>query len=287
MSSNAGKHTFYDLNHDLDGVDVDLREEEEEDDDRREGGEGEEEDNEEGGAEGDEDNEDGEEDGDDDTLPYVSGDEEEEEDPQPDNEEESDEDAMMQEEGATAYGSRKRRRVKKTTVAATTLPGVRASSSLLDSDEDDGEEYGDPMEDSSDEDEGWTVRPVELMEQALREDLVPQKTYAEVSARSKVVRDAHGNVVDTYHRTVPWMTKYEAAALLGMRIKQLEHGSAPLVDLPEHLMHPEKLNDQWTREVAVLELKAKCLPFIVQRPVGNQFEYWRVQDLEIIDPSFA
>ena len=97
----------------------------------------------------------------------------------------------------------------------------------------------------------------------------------EVSKLSRVIRDENNIIIDTLHRTLPYLTKYEKARVLGQRAKQIETGSKPFVKIPENII------DSYV--IAELELREKKIPFIIKRPIpGGAFEYWNIKDLEII-----
>lgn len=99
--------------------------------------------------------------------------------------------------------------------------------------------------------------------------------YDEVKALSKVTRDEHNIIIDPLHKTLPFLTKYEQARILGQRAKQIECGAKPLVKVPENII------DSYI--IAKLELEQKKIPFIIRRPIPNGgCEYWSLQDLEII-----
>ena len=92
---------------------------------------------------------------------------------------------------------------------------------------------------------------------------------------SKVVRNAQGIIIDLLHRTIPFLTKYEKARILGQRAKQINSGAYPFVKVPENVI------DGYI--IAEMELKQKRIPFIIRRPLPNGgSEYWKVQDLEDI-----
>jgi DNA-directed RNA polymerase I, II, and III subunit RPABC2 len=98
----------------------------------------------------------------------------------------------------------------------------------------------------------------------------------EVSKLSKVIRDDDNNIIDPLHRTLPFLTKYEKARILGQRAKQIETGAKPFVRVPENII------DSYI--IAELELKEKKIPFIIKRPIpGGAFEYWNIKDLENIN----
>jgi DNA-directed RNA polymerase I, II, and III subunit RPABC2 len=99
--------------------------------------------------------------------------------------------------------------------------------------------------------------------------------YDEVAKLSIVVKNSDGIIIDPLHKTVPYLTKYEKARILGQRAKQIETGSRPYVKVPENIV------DGYI--IAELELKEKKMPFIIRRPIpGGAFEYWNLKDLEIV-----
>jgi DNA-directed RNA polymerase I, II, and III subunit RPABC2 len=99
--------------------------------------------------------------------------------------------------------------------------------------------------------------------------------YDEISKLSVVVRNSDNIIVDPLHRTIPYLTKYERARILGQRAKQIETGAKPLVKIPENIV------DSYI--IAELELREKKIPFIIRRPIpGGACEYWNLRDLEVI-----
>jgi DNA-directed RNA polymerase I, II, and III subunit RPABC2 len=100
--------------------------------------------------------------------------------------------------------------------------------------------------------------------------------YDEIVALTNVVRDDMNNIVDPFHKTIPFLTKYEKTRVLGMRAKQINSGCQTFVKVPEHII------DGYL--IAEMELKEKRIPFIMRRPLPNGgFEYWNLKDLEIIN----
>lgn len=99
--------------------------------------------------------------------------------------------------------------------------------------------------------------------------------YEEIAKLSVVVKNSDGIIVDPLHRTIPYLTKYERARVLGQRAKQIETGAKPLVKVPESIV------DGYI--IAELELREKKIPFIIRRPIpGGGCEYWSIKDLEIV-----
>ena len=99
--------------------------------------------------------------------------------------------------------------------------------------------------------------------------------YDEILAMTKIVRDKSGIIIDDLHKTIPYLTKYEKARVLGQRSKQINSGATAFVKVPE------KVIDGYL--IADLELKEKRIPFIIRRPLPNGgSEYWKISDLENI-----
>jgi DNA-directed RNA polymerase I, II, and III subunit RPABC2 len=86
--------------------------------------------------------------------------------------------------------------------------------------------------------------------------------------------------IDTKTRiTLPYYTKYEQTALLGIRKQQLADGSLPLVDIKEFIPSNPLFLDQ----VATKEIYQRKLPFIIHRrfPSGVS-EYWSASELSVM-----
>jgi DNA-directed RNA polymerase I, II, and III subunit RPABC2 len=99
--------------------------------------------------------------------------------------------------------------------------------------------------------------------------------YEEIEKMSLIIRNSDGIIIDPLHKTIPYLTKYEKARILGQRAKQIETGAKPLVKVPENIV------DSYI--IAELELKEKKIPFIIRRPIpGGACEYWHLKDLENI-----
>jgi DNA-directed RNA polymerase subunit K/omega len=99
--------------------------------------------------------------------------------------------------------------------------------------------------------------------------------YDEITSLTKVVRDNDNIIIDPLHTTLPFLTKYERARILGQRAKQIESGAKPFISVPENIIE--------SNIIAELELQQKKIPFIIRRPLPHGgFEYWNLKDLEII-----
>ena len=74
------------------------------------------------------------------------------------------------------------------------------------------------------------------------------------------------------YRTSNILTKYEKTKILSERTQQLANGSEHYID------DISKFNNIY--EIACEELRTKKIPFIIKRPIGKSFEYWKLKDLE-------
>ena len=75
----------------------------------------------------------------------------------------------------------------------------------------------------------------------------------------------------------PFMTIYEKTSILSLRMEQLAHGAPSYLDP----MLVREIKD--VRKIAIEELKAKAIPFMVCRtlPTGKK-EYWKLEDLIVL-----
>jgi hypothetical protein len=62
---------------------------------------------------------------------------------------------------------------------------------------------------------------------------IMQVNYEEVLVLSKVVRNKRGEIIDPLHTTLPILTKYEKARVIGSRAEQINRGAAPSIPVDE------------------------------------------------------
>ena len=99
--------------------------------------------------------------------------------------------------------------------------------------------------------------------------------YNEILNFAKITKDDKGIIVDPLHKTLPILTKYEYTRIIGQRSKQIEEGALPFIKVDENIIDPYF--------IAKKELENKKLPFIIKRPLPcSGFEYWHLEDLEIL-----
>ena len=75
--------------------------------------------------------------------------------------------------------------------------------------------------------------------------------------------------------TSHFLNKYEKTRVISERAQQLANGAIPL------LKNPKSYSSVY--EIAMEELKQKKIPFIIKRPISNGYEYWKLEDLKVIN----
>jgi len=157
-------------------------------------------------------------------------------------------------------------------------PNTGNPNNLIIQNEDDEIDQDDDDDDEEDLDEHYLQKFNEEVNKNYILDFHPEckiHNYDEISALTTVIRDNHNNIIDDLHRTIPYLTKYEKARVLGQRAKQINTGAKAFVKVPDHVI------DGYL--VAELELVQKRVPFIIRRPIfGGGCEYWNLKDLEIV-----
>ncbi len=137
---------------------------------------------------------------------------------------------------------------------------------------------GDSDDDEEDEDEDRLKK----FNDSVKKDLISQyhpemmeHNEREIKLMSTVVRNGEGRIIDNLHRSIPFVTKYEKARIIGERTRQLNSGAIPFIDVSSDII------DGYL--IAVEEFNKKKIPFIVKRPLpSGKCEYWKLSDLEIM-----
>ena len=133
-------------------------------------------------------------------------------------------------------------------------------------------------DDDEDDDENYLQKFDENLQKNVIADYHPEMishNYSEIEVMSRVIRDENGVIIDPLHKTLPFITRYEKARILGERAKQINAGAKPFVDVPMNMI------DGYL--IALKEFEEKKIPFILKRPLpGGGLEYWKFKDLEIL-----
>ena len=148
--------------------------------------------------------------------------------------------------------------------------------STIDDDEIIEENEVNDLEVSDDEDDHQKFENYSLIENLENEHPeIRSINFEEVIALTRVQRDSYGNIIDPLHTSMPFLTKYEKARIIGSRAEQLDRGAIPFIKLDENIING--------RTIAMMEFEQKKIPFIIARPMPNKgVEYWKLQDLEFI-----
>ena len=145
-----------------------------------------------------------------------------------------------------------------------------------------GDDEDDEDEDDEDDDDEYDPHYLQKFDHINKKNIIEEyhpelvtHNYDEVETLSRVVRNEQGIIIDPLHKTLPFLTKYEKARILGERSKQLNLGAKPLVEIGPDII------DGYL--IALREFEEKKIPFIIKRPMPNGgCEYWKMKDLEMI-----
>jgi DNA-directed RNA polymerase I, II, and III subunit RPABC2 len=73
-------------------------------------------------------------------------------------------------------------------------------------------------------------------------------------------------------KTIPFLTKFEKARIMGVRLQQLAYGAKPRISI-------EGLNS--IQEIVQQELIQRKIPFIIRRTLpNNSYEDWRMEEFK-------
>jgi len=141
---------------------------------------------------------------------------------------------------------------------------------------------GEEDEDDDDEEEDHGKNHLQKFKEVFKQNVITEhhpelivQNYHEVEEQCVVIRNEDGTINDPRHRTVPFITKYERAKILGERAKQINAGATPFVDVNQEII------DGYS--IALAEFEQKKIPMIIRRPLPNgQSEYWKLEDLEFL-----
>jgi DNA-directed RNA polymerase subunit K/omega len=188
--------------------------------------------------------------------PLADEEDDEDDDDEDDDDEEPDNDILSE--------------VSETDIMARLQPNIADGNRFVDSDEDDSDEEA--------ADNNYLQRFDNTTRQNILSEFHPElhnHNQDEIANMCTIVRDAHGTPIDLLHRTIPILTRYEKARVLGERAKQINSGAKPFTTVDDNII------DGYL--IALKELEEKKMPFIIKRPMPNGgCEYWKLSDLEIL-----
>ena len=133
-------------------------------------------------------------------------------------------------------------------------------------------------DDEDSDDENYLQKFQDNIHENIIEEFHPElksHNYEEINNLSKVTRNQDGEIIDPLHKTLPFITKYEKARVIGERSKQINAGAKPLIVVEPNII------DGYL--IALKEFEEKKTPFIIKRPLPNGgCEYWKLSDLEVL-----
>ena len=160
----------------------------------------------------------------------------------------------------------------------TSKSSKKTKKSIEEEDDDDDDDDDEDDEDDDNEKEDY----LQKFDKNFRNEFIKQyhpesntHNYEQVKHLTQITREGE-RIIDSIHKTLPFLTKYEKTRVLGQRAKQINAGARPMIDVPQNIM------DGYI--IAKLELEQKKIPFIIKRPLPNgECEYWNLADLEMIN----
>ena len=82
------------------------------------------------------------------------------------------------------------------------------------------------------------------------------------------------NINKNVKKTIPLLTKFERARIMGVRLQQLANGAKPRIDIT---------NLKSINEIVEKELSLRKIPFIIRRTLPNgKFEDWKLEEFESV-----
>jgi DNA-directed RNA polymerase I, II, and III subunit RPABC2 len=82
------------------------------------------------------------------------------------------------------------------------------------------------------------------------------------------------NINTKEKKTIPYLSKFEKARIIGARLQQLAYGAEPKINT-------ENLQD--INDIVLEELKQRKIPFIIRRTMPNgTYEDWKMEEFEYV-----
>jgi DNA-directed RNA polymerase I, II, and III subunit RPABC2 len=146
------------------------------------------------------------------------------------------------------------------------------SDNLDDSDESDNE--SDTNDKNNDDSDDESKNEDNLKDKCYQKFSKKEITETDIDYDEYFIKENEVVINKTGRLTKPYLTKYERVRILGDRARQLSQGAKPMLKNTTGLSH---------KEIALLELKNKIIPLIIERPIPNVgVEKWKLSELEII-----
>jgi DNA-directed RNA polymerase I, II, and III subunit RPABC2 len=101
-----------------------------------------------------------------------------------------------------------------------------------------------------------------------------EKNSEENTFKILTYKNVLDNIANTKKKTIPLLTKFERARIVGVRLQQLAYGAKPRVNVE---------NLKSINEIVEKELLERKIPFIIRRSLPNgTFEDWKLEEFEFV-----
>lgn len=111
----------------------------------------------------------------------------------------------------------------------------------------------------------------DLTELNVEED---EKETEDASFKILTYKNVLENIEKKPKKTIPLLTKFERARIMGVRLQQLAYGAKPRVDTT---------NLRSINEIVDKELLERKIPFIIRRTLPNStYEDWKIEEFEYV-----
>lgn len=98
-------------------------------------------------------------------------------------------------------------------------------------------------DDDEDDDEDIDENYLQKLDKGIKNNIISEyhpelmvHNMDEVEAACVIVRDSNGVIADRMHKTLPFVTRYEKARVLGERAKQINAGAKPFIEISDSLI---------------------------------------------------
>ena len=101
-----------------------------------------------------------------------------------------------------------------------------------------------------------------------------EKGIEDASFKILTYKNLLENIQKKPKKTIPLLTKFERARIMGVRLQQLAYGAKPRVDTT---------NLRSINEIVEKELLERKIPFIIRRTLpNNTYEDWKLEEFEYV-----
>jgi DNA-directed RNA polymerase I, II, and III subunit RPABC2 len=101
-----------------------------------------------------------------------------------------------------------------------------------------------------------------------------EKNNEENSFKIKTYKNVLEDIEKKVKKTIPLLTKFERARIMGVRKQQLAYGAKPRIDIT---------NLKSIDEIVEQELFQRKIPFIIRRMLPNStYEDWKLEEFESV-----